>query len=662
MALATPYKSGTVSSSTGVTFTATSSTFSSGDVGRLLVLTSGAGILQHRKIVTFISTTVVEIDHSFDSTPWLDTAVDVNPSNGDTFAISYLQSDSAFTSEPGVSVSGEQIDISALILSNNAYILIENSQVDLLSSGIEINANSGMIFGWYKYIQGEDSQVTNSVHMVDRSVGVFGNQWAGTTFGMLDIYGGTILIDHGGEGNFWRTNGVNACVRIINVACYGNPGLGCRVSGSRSIFIISQVGSSNVNGPVNPLSDVSRVGITSVDSLQAGYVFLYLGPSGRFVFDRLNSVSSRVIRCLSNNHSGTNVIEVIAKKSEIDAAPKFIESTETPSGTHTFRYGNIIKPIFLDESAVLFIDDIKTVLLDSTSTTINTVTISDGVYPDFFSRHTDIATVAGDLNLSDGILYAPNSLNIIAWLKQIVSQVISVEDTFDFPITLLNDLSLTETNKTIVDAYTEIETPQKLYDRAKAYLYDNYSGESSPLIIRSNSSVDLGAYDLVIDASATPAFSLSGNTITIHADNYTGDITTTGAVSFANGATITGGIIDSNGDSFLLFEGVDSWEVYSDPGRTILLDSGTTGSYRFNYSGGTTYYLNLTVTGETFQKFVTPTQPGGTTISLSDTALLNTISIQVSAISAVQPDNKPTVGADGKIMINENQVSDIITG
>ena len=109
------------------------------------------------------------------------------------------------------------------------------------------------------------------------------------------------------------------------------------------------------------------------------------------------------------------------------------------------------------------------------------------------------------------------------------------------------DRVLTQTDKAVVDAYTQIETPQKLYDRAKSHLFDIFAGQADTLVSRSGNLIDAGAFNIVIDASATPAFALVGNTITIRAANFAGDLVTTGTITFLNGATTSGTYTDTNG-------------------------------------------------------------------------------------------------------------------
>lgn len=104
----------------------------------------------------------------------------------------------------------------------------------------------------------------------------------------------------------------------------------------------------------------------------------------------------------------------------------------------------------------------------------------------------------------------------------------------------LPDFSITESNKATVDAYTELETPQKFYDRAKADLYDNYAGETATTVTRSGNLIDAGSYDVTIDATAVSAYDLTGNVITIKASTFTGNINTTGTFTLANGAVLDG--------------------------------------------------------------------------------------------------------------------------
>jgi hypothetical protein len=99
------------------------------------------------------------------------------------------------------------------------------------------------------------------------------------------------------------------------------------------------------------------------------------------------------------------------------------------------------------------------------------------------------------------------------------------------------DESITETNKTTVDNYTELESPEKFYDRSKSAWYDN---ESYPLLTREGNTIDAGNYNIAIDANAASVFTFDGSTITIKATQYIGNIISSGTFTLLNGAEILG--------------------------------------------------------------------------------------------------------------------------
>jgi hypothetical protein len=149
---------------------------------------------------------------------------------------------------------------------------------------------------------------------------------------------------------------------------------------------------------------------------------------------------------------------------------------------------------------------------------------------------------------------------------------------------LLNDSLITETNKAVVDAYTELETSQKFYDRVKAYLVDNYAGETATIVSRSGNTIDAGSYNVTIDATAGSAFAFDGSTITIKASTFTGNITTTGTFTLANGATVIGSVTDVGGTEFstsIEITNLTSADIYIEDNLGAQFDyqTGVTGTY-----------------------------------------------------------------------------------
>ena len=566
-----PYKSSTVGSVTGANFVSADGVFAADDVGRLIILTDGAGRLQHRKIAQFVNSTTVLVDHAWADTPWLDTVQDVEPAPGDAWVMSYVETDADFVDETGVNASGEQIDIATLVLDAGEYVHVRSSQLDIASAGIEVSTGAGMIFGWYHYTAGRDSQVTESCHIIDRSAGTSGNQWgrgtaAGSSFGMLDIYGGVIQIE-GGAPPFWRCYNDNPdktlCqCRWVDVLCVGNPGLGSRIDGNRSIIITEQVGADTTFGVCNPRESVSRVSISAVGCSQAAYVFLDVdagGPSGRIVFPRLVDISSRIIRCSTGGHTGANVMEVVGDKSEIDAAQVFVQVEGNPGGSHVFRFGNLVSPRFVNADTTPLTDKVNCVLIDATDATVDARAVEDATFDELFIRHTDVQTVNGPRTLADGTQFAPYSLRLYAFGKQIVSLSVSAEGRFSPSITFIPDSNQNET-KSQIQSRTTIATNQQLYDASLAWLDDNYTGQAAPLVSIAG---DVGDLDIEFEPSAADLVRLVDGTLVVRSASFVGSVSSRGSV--IGKQFVIGPVLDSTQDTTLREINGATFSVYSNP-------------------------------------------------------------------------------------------------
>ena len=213
----------------------------------------------------------------------------------------------------------------------------------------------------------------------------------------------------------------------------------------------------------------------------------------------------------------------------------------------------------------------------------------------------------------------------ISYNELISSQTVTLRGSAPTTInrTLLPDTSITQSDKAVVDAYPSIDTSAQLYDRAKSYLFDNYAGEIEPLLLRNNQTIEAGSYDIVIDATASPAFAVTGNTITLRSSSFVGDITTTGTVSSANGAVIEGFIQDSAGNAVVAFAGGTSWEIFSDAARTLSLATGVVGLETYRYiAAGQTFYTTVTLSnGDTADAQVTDQGAGTTSTVTTQSAL-----------------------------------------
>ncbi|QKX05821.1 hypothetical protein HN014_13195 [Aquimarina sp. TRL1] len=144
------------------------------------------------------------------------------------------------------------------------------------------------------------------------------------------------------------------------------------------------------------------------------------------------------------------------------------------------------------------------------------------------------------------------------YLYQIIADaVLKGVDGTSLSTKVFDDTAISEISKTVVDGYTEINTLDQLYDRAKSFKVDNITtlGIENFFFTTNGDRLVLSAdWNLVIDQNAPAAFAVDeGNqTITIRSNalrfgtKFT-SIETTGTISVANGAAIEFGYIDSTG-------------------------------------------------------------------------------------------------------------------
>ena len=211
-------------------------------------------------------------------------------------------------------------------------------------------------------------------------------------------------------------------------------------------------------------------------------------------------------------------------------------------------------------------------------------------------------------------------------------------------VELLPDTSITETTKATVDAYTAIDTSAKLYDRAKSWLYDNYTGQTATIVTRSGTLINAGSYNVTIDATAASVFSLAGNTLTLKASTYTGDMTTTGLITLANGATFVGTRTDANG-------------TFAPP-KTVSITGLTTGSRLRVYNNTTTTeVVNQIVSGTSY----TATYNEGTGYSTGNTLTI-TVTWQSGTSAKLPFSTQVVVGSTGWSALVNQQDDTVYNG
>ena len=260
---------------------------------------------------------------------------------------------------------------------------------------------------------------------------------------------------------------------------------------------------------------------------------------------------------------------------------------------------------------------------------------------------------AGEYKLPLKIAHVSYSgaLDVLSGVTFDISAEEYVED-YKLSPNLVNDANVSEMDKATVDAYSTIDSPGEMYDRAKAYLVDNYSGQAATIITRNGALIDAGGYNVTIDATASSAFAFDNTTITIKASTYTGDMTTTGVITLANGATFVGTRTDATGTvappktvSITNITAGSRLQIYNvTTGSEIVNDVVAGTAYNATYSEGAGYsegdtvrvrlaYVSGTSAKLPFSTLVIAGAPGWSVLAAQkDDAVYNSIGLDGSAV------------------------------
>ena len=183
------------------------------------------------------------------------------------------------------------------------------------------------------------------------------------------------------------------------------------------------------------------------------------------------------------------------------------------------------------------------------------------------------------------------------------------------------DPYITQANPTTVAAYATLETWDKLYDYCQYYIDTNAGRSLGQFATKSGQGISIGAFNLIVDASAAQVFSISGSNLTIKATTVSAGATfqglsTTGTVSTLNGAVINTWYFSSAGTSVLItapnIVNGSYYQIYNvtDSSQIAVGTVGAGGLYyrttwtsnktlrlRFAYVNGLSAYAPLQLTG-----------------------------------------------------------------
>jgi len=155
------------------------------------------------------------------------------------------------------------------------------------------------------------------------------------------------------------------------------------------------------------------------------------------------------------------------------------------------------------------------------------------------------------LTFNDYIAYEDFELRVLSYTQNIGTGTRSLQNgQIDESLFIQTDQSLTEFDKSIVDSNREANNANEVYDALKAYLVDNYEGESAPLVTRSGNDLDFGSYDVKIRVAdmtgVVKKHATIPNLLVIAGNNLQANLKTTGIITVL-AENFNGRIEDANG-------------------------------------------------------------------------------------------------------------------
>lgn len=267
-----------------------------------------------------------------------------------------------------------------------------------------------------------------------------------------------------------------------------------------------------------------------------------------------------------NSSNGTNVIvqeHLIGNSASTgtwqiikEIAPKIIDENSVPIQNAKMFIRDTNNSKRVDGNGYNFTDDRTYFETSSASGLIPTTEILTGVV-----NHLSTGTVVFDRRSKNDNTDDEFDIYFYHYNKVLTKSIQKLkgisELTYDW--TMFDDTNITETDVTEVAAYSTIGDLGQLYDYAKYWKQLNQTNLEIPtinelLIVNESSLLNIGDYNLIVDATANSVFSVDTNTKTITIKSNTlltsskfKGIKTTANITLNNGATLEHGYIDGNG-------------------------------------------------------------------------------------------------------------------
>lgn len=617
-----PYATGTITSVTGTTVVISGGAVA-GWVGRCIRMADGPAAGQIRKITVVTSATQITVDYAWTLSPfsWL---TESDPVAGNTFAISHLISDivdATTVIQDGGANSFRFVGASTF--SGGAFLYAASSRIELVSSSIAAGSPTTDATRCCFRFGDIDAfgNVYNGCYLLDTATAPsgFGTGSAAARDPDFHFYGGTVRFS--GAGPFWRFHSDdNEITRMVGVDVDGNMGGRVTMTAKSVMSKITVYNMQSTNGVFNPKKpSAGASGIISdirvANSLQALYQFWTDSKSVSAEGIKLLGNVQRLVRFANGTVTGETLTIVDSDIAQLQALPNLYNNA---NGTYsnTFRLSQYVDASYRNAAGTAITDTTRFVVRDNVPTAVYNSTVGTGIMPRQQVRYRDMTVLnTGSFTWASagGTTYAPYAIAAASYLNQPASAALPLTTSQNVTLLALADSYISQTDRATVDAYTTIETLDKLYDRAKAWTVDNLSSANpsfgAQVANGNGTELDLGAFNLVVDATAASAFDLTGSTITIKASTLAAGTTfstmrTTGTLTLLNGATMgisyTTGAGSFAAISITGLEAGSRVQIYDVTAATELFNgvvAGTSYSGIYPYSGANSIRVRATKLG-----------------------------------------------------------------
>ena len=545
--ISAPYKTNTLASVSGTTFTSNGTPFSSGDVGRFIVFTNGPARGQIRRIVGFTSSTTVTVDLAWDQSNVIG-FTDLLPSSGDTWVMSLKMDD---------------IDDGTHIIkvNDNIYRANPSAGAVTIGAGVFIADTSLLFEADFRFLLLDPAAFWQFGYLAAGGYGVYGcgitdtgssNGWSGVVSGLtgdVHLYGCNINSNLTGPV-FWRLyRGDDHIVRFVDCDFSGN--FGGRVRGSRSVLLRCTY-RGNAGSSTAGIAAVADFGLIQECRVQASDQAIYCAYSlgiGTVTSPRFDAISETIFSAATlASDVGTYVIEDYIE-SEVTSAANVVK-TNNFSANAKLSFRQWIDGSIVDSSLALITDSARRVIRNNAASVVDNATATSGTFSRYTAEVRLFTMETTNQAWTDGTSFGPYDQTIASYAWQAAKLSLPLAESSDVQFTLQPDDFISEANTATVAAYSSLDDLDQLYDRAKLWFVDNlalaFPSFGVQPVNANGTAVDLGNRNIVINAAAATVFDVNTGTNTITVDSSAlaagsnfSELKTTGTITFANGGTAT---------------------------------------------------------------------------------------------------------------------------